>query len=282
MTNMKRTKSFDNKQPLLYLIATPIGNLKEITNRALEIFQDVDLIAAEDTRNTRNLLGKFNISKPLYSLHEHNENEASEHLISLLQEGKKVAYVSDAGYPGISDPGYLLVKHCIEKDIAVSTVCGSSACLNALVSSGLSTSHFYFYGFLPAKEGEAKQELEKLKSIKDTLIFYESPHRIDKTLKIMFEVLGPRQATIGRELTKLNEEFIRGTLDELSKIDPNSLIGEMVIVVSGNEKEEVVTDEQIIERVEKLQEMGVTTKTSIEIASEELKINKNYVKKLIH
>lgn len=279
---MRRTKSFDGKQPLLYLIATPIGNLKEISERAIEAFNDADLVACEDTRNTFSLLAKYGIKKDLYSLHEHNENEGSSHIISLLKEGKKVAYVSDAGYPGISDPGYLLVKNAIKEDIAVSTICGSSAFLNALVASGLETSHFYFHGFLPAKENEAKKELEPLAKKVETLIFYEAPHRIDKTLSTLLDVLGDRQATIGRELTKLNEEFIRGTLSELSKIDPSTLKGEMVIIVEGNKIEETISDKQILDRVGYVISLGVSKKTAAEIVSTELNINKNYVKKLIN
>ena len=157
---MKRNKSFDNKQPLLYLIATPIGNLKELSPRAIEILNDVDLVAAEDTRNSKQLLSNYVIYKDMFSLREHNENEASKHIIELLKNGKKVAYMSDAGYPGISDPGYLLVKNAIENDISVSTVNGACAFINALVASGLPTDHFYFYGFLNPKENEAKNELE--------------------------------------------------------------------------------------------------------------------------
>ena len=141
---MNRNKSFDNNQPLIYLVATPIGNLNEITKRALDILQDMDVIAAEDTRNTFSLLSQYGIKKELFSLREHNENEASEHLIKLVKSGKKVAYVSDAGYPGISDPGYLLVKKAREEGVSVSTVSGSCAFINALVASGLPTNHFYF------------------------------------------------------------------------------------------------------------------------------------------
>ena len=159
---MKRTKSFQDNKPLLYLIATPIGNLSEITERALTILKEMDVVAAEDTRNTYSLLNQYGIKKELFSLREHNENEASSHLIELMKKGKKVAYVSDAGYPGISDPGYLLVKNALANDINVSTISGSSAFINALVASGLPTDHFYFYGFLPKKENEAIRVLEKL------------------------------------------------------------------------------------------------------------------------
>ena len=161
---MKRNKSFDGKRPTLYLIATPIGNLKEMSTRALEVISEMDIIAAEDTRNAFSLLSNFNIKKELFSLREHNEVEASKHLYDKICEGKKVAYMSDAGYPGISDPGYLLVKEMIEKDVNISTISGPSAFINALVASGLETKHFYFHGFLPAKENEAKEEILSLKT----------------------------------------------------------------------------------------------------------------------
>lgn len=279
---MKRNKSFDNKGPLLYLVATPIGNLSEMSKRALDVLSDMDIIAAEDTRNTKLLLKNYGIEKEYFSLREHNENEASQYIIKVLKEGKKVAYVSDAGYPGISDPGYLLVCNAIKEDIRVSTVCGSSAFLNALVASGLPTSHFYFYGFLPAKESEAKTELDEIKKHKETIIFYESPHRIIKTISLLNSVLGNRQAVIGRELTKLNEEFIRGTLDELKEIDETTLKGEMVIIVDGCKDENVLDDKQIIDRVGYFVKKGLSTKDAIEITSEETKINKNYIYKIVH
>ena len=277
---MKRTKSFNNEQPLLYLVATPIGNLKEISARALEVLSSADLIAAEDTRNTYSLLEKYSIKKPLFSLREHNETEASNQIISLLLEGKKVAYVSDAGYPGISDPGQILVKHAIEQGIAVSTVSGPSAFLNALVSSGLASDHFYFYGFISPKDGEANKELSEIKNRKETTIFYESPHRIKRTLNLLYNSLGDRKAVIARELTKLNEEYIRGSLKELAEIDETTLIGEMVIIVEG-QKQELSVDEKTLEnRVNELVNKGVQLKTAIEITSEEYQIKKNDLKKM--
>ena len=209
---MTRNKSFDGNRPILYLIATPIGNLKEMSPRALEIISEMDIIAAEDTRNAFSLLANYGIKKELFSLREHNEVEASKTLLEKIRAGKKVAYMSDAGYPGISDPGYLLVKEMIKEDVNISTISGASAFINALVASGMKTDHFYFYGFLPAKENEAKEEILSLKDCKDTIIFYEAPHRIDKTLNLLRECLGNRDVCLARELTKLNEEYIRGTL----------------------------------------------------------------------
>ena len=278
---MKRNKSFDQSSPLLYLVATPIGNLGEMSRRALDVLQEMDVVAAEDTRNTHMLLSQYGISKELFSLREHNENEASMHLISLIKKGKKVAYVSGAGYPGISDPGYLLVKNAIKEGIAVSTVSGSSAFINALVASGLPTDHFYFYGFLSKKGSEAKTALEQLIKREETLIFYESPHHIEETIKLMNEVFGNREAVIARELTKLNEEYIRGTLDELVELDFSTLKGEMVVIVSGNNgNDNEITDEAIIKRLEFCLSKGISKKAAIEIVSDELKQPKNKVYKI--
>ncbi len=279
---MKRIKSFDNSHPVLYLIATPIGNLGEFSSRALKTIEEMDLIAAEDTRNSGELLSKFNIKKSFISLREHNEIEASKNLIEQIKNGKKVAYMSDAGYPGISDPGYLLVKLALENDIAVSTISGSSAFLNALVRSGLDTSHFYFHGFLSPKDSEMKSELEALKDKTETMIFYESPHRITRTLQNMYEVLGDRNASLQRELTKLNEENIIGTLKEFIELDESSLKGEMVIVVEGNkENSETMSDEKILELVDIFLKRNISKKDAIEIISVAFNIRKNYLKDLI-
>lgn len=279
---MKRIKSFDNSHPLLYLIATPIGNLGEFSSRALKVIEEMDIIAAEDTRNTGDLLSKFNIKKQLVSLREHNEVEASKNLISQIKDGKKVAYMSDAGYPAISDPGYLLVKLALENDIAVSTISGSSAFLNALVRSGLETAHFYFHGFLSPKDNEMKSELEILKDKKETLIFYESPHRIKRTLQNMFEVFGDRRASLQRELTKLNEENIIGTLGEFLELDESTLKGEMVIVIEGNKNSDnEMSDEKILELANTFLSRGISKKDTIEIISELYKIRKNHLKDLI-
>lgn len=279
---MKRIKSFDNSHPVLYLIATPIGNLGEFSPRALEVINKMDLIAAEDTRNTGDLLHKFNIKKPLFSLREHNEVEASLNLINQIKDGKKIAYMSDAGYPGISDPGYLLTKLALENDIAVSTISGSSAFINALVRSGLDTSHFYFHGFLSAKENEAKEELEALKDKKETLIFYESPHRIKKTLKLLLEVLGDRKVSLQRELTKINEENIFGALSELVELEESTLKGEMVIVIEGNKADTPSTsDDEIIKLVTFLVDKGLSKKDAIDFISDITKVRKNHIKDII-
>ena len=278
---MTRSKTFNNNAPVLYLIATPIGNLKEMSPRALEIINEMDIIAAEDTRNSFSLLANYGIRKEMFSLREHNEIEASKHLLEKIKEGKKVAYMSDAGYPCISDPGYLLVKEMIKNGINVSTISGSSAFINALVASGLETKHFYFYGFLPAKESEAREEVALLKDRKETIILYESPHRISKTLNLLKEGLGNRQVCLARELTKINEEYIRGSLEELASIDESTIKGEIVLIVEGNKEEITIDDAKLIARVDYFVKLGLSQKDAINVVSEEFNINKNYVKKLV-
>ena len=278
---MTRSKTFNNNAPVLYLIATPIGNLKEMSPRALETIEQMDIIAAEDTRNAFSLLANYGIKKELFSLREHNEIEASKKLLEKINSGKKVAYMSDAGYPCISDPGYLLVQEMIKNGVNVSAISGSSAFINALVASGLETKHFYFYGFLPAKESEAKAELEQLKDIKETIIFYEAPHRIMKTLNLLKEGLGNRYVCLARELTKINEEYIRGNLDELIELDETTIKGEIVLIVEGNKAEKAINDDEIVARVNYFVGLGLSQKDAINVVADEYKINTNYVKKLM-
>ena len=278
---MTRSKPFNNTKPVLYLIATPIGNLKEMSPRALEVIAEMDIIAAEDTRNSFSLLNNFGIKKEMFSLREHNEIEASKHLLEKIKEGKKVAYMSDAGYPGISDPGYLLVQEMIKNNVAVSTISGSSAFINALVASGLDTKHFFFYGFLPAKDGEAKEEISSLKNRKETIVLYEAPHRIMKTLSLLKDGLGDRYVCLARELTKINEEYIRGNLSELLELDESSIKGEIVLIVEGNKEEITIDDKEIISRIEYFVKFGLSQKDAINVVADEYKINKNYVKKLV-
>ena len=273
-----RELNFEGPSPLLYLIATPIGNLSEFPPRAIEVLSDCDFIAAEDTRNSGQLMAHFNISKPFISCHEHNENEASMKIISLLKEGKKVCYMSDAGYPTVSDPGQKLVEHCLEAGIKVSVVSGPSAAINALSISGLDTSHFYFEGFLPAKESEKSAELKDLASRRETIIFYESPHRIAKTLSSMYEILGDRKATICRELTKSHEEVIRGSLKEFVSLDEATLRGEMVLVVEGcKEAKSEIGEKEILDALQKKLSQGMRAKEAVKAVSEELGVQKNKV-----
>ncbi|MCR5332729.1 MAG: 16S rRNA (cytidine(1402)-2'-O)-methyltransferase [Bacilli bacterium] len=278
---MERSLNFDNKKPLLYLVATPIGNLEEMSPRALSVLKEVDLIACEDTRMTAKLLSFFNISKPLVSLREHNEVSEAKNVVEKILKGSKVAYVSDAGYPCISDPGAKLVQIALENDINVSTISGPSAFINALVASGLNSDHFYFHGFLSAKQSERKAELEELSNLKTTIIFYESPHRIKKTLEDMLCVLGNRKMTLARELTKKHEEYIRSDIKSISELDENTLIGEMVLVVEGKKNDDVKIDEsQIKNEVDELVKKGLSSKDAIKLISEKYKLNKNLVYKI--
>lgn len=278
---MKRGFSFIGQSPLLYLIPTPIGNLSEMSPRALEILSGTDFIAAEDTRNSGQLMKHYSIDKPFISCHEHNEEEASTHIVKLLLEGKKVCYMSDAGYPGISDPGERLVKKCLENQINVSVVSGPSAGLDALVCSGLDCSHYYFEGFLPVKEGLLKKELTALSVREETIILYESPHRIKKTLVALAKAFPERQLVIARELTKAHEEFVRGTTVELSSIDETTLKGEMVLILEGN-KHPVVTElsEQEIVALLKKELKDLSSKKAIEKVSQENGLSKNDVYKI--
>ena len=260
---MKRELNFEGPSPLLYLIATPIGNLQELSPRAKDVLMSMDYLSAEDTRNSGRLMAHFGIDKPWVSCHEHNEERAAEQIIALLQQGKKVAYMSDAGYPGLSDPGQRLVARCLDNGIKVSVVSGPSAAINALVCSGLESDHFYFEGFLPPKEGERNAELLELAKRKETLIFYEAPHRIVKTLIAMAATLGDRKAVIARELTKAHEEFLRGTLSELALESEESLRGEMVIIVEGNKEKHVVTDNDLAAGLRTELDWGRSSKEAI-------------------
>jgi len=217
----------------LYLVPTPIGNLEDITQRALRVLGEVDLIACEDTRHTRKLLNHYGIKTKTISYHEHNEQERSVEFCELLQTGKNLALVSDAGTPLINDPGFRLVRLAVESDVAVVSLPGPSALVTALVGSGLATDEFFFGGFLPARSAARRRRLEELRAIPATLIFYEAPHRIAATLKDAREVLGERDAVVARELTKLHEEFARGRLSELAQkfTSSESARGEMVLII---------------------------------------------------
>lgn len=217
----------------LYLVATPIGNLEDITIRALNVLKSVDLIAAEDTRHTLGLLNHFEISKPLISYYKQNEKAKSEVLIPKLLEGKNIAVVSDAGTPGISDPGEEIVKQAIENNIRIVPIPGACAFVNAIIASGMSTKEFEFIGFLSANKKERKDKLEEIKYDTRTLIFYEAPHKLQATLESMLEVLGDRKVVLAREITKIHEEYIRGSLSTvLAQIV--DIKGEFVIILEGN------------------------------------------------
>jgi 16S rRNA (cytidine1402-2'-O)-methyltransferase len=236
----------------LFLTATPIGNLEDITLRALRILKEADIIAAEDTRRTRKLLTHFDIHTQLTSYYEQNKNLKTEYLISLLQDGKNIALVSDAGTPGISDPGSELVKKAIEIGIAVVPVPGAVAFITALVASGLPTERFVFYGFLPRKDKDLRADIEKLRLEGKTTIFYEAPHRVLKTLQSFAEILPERQLTVARELTKIYEEFVRGTTREVyGHFSENPPRGEFCLVLGGNTQEITIIDvEDIMDQAE--------------------------------
>jgi 16S rRNA (cytidine1402-2'-O)-methyltransferase len=217
----------------LYLVATPIGNLEDITLRGLRVLKEVGMIACEDTRRTRTLLDHFGIRAPMVSYHEHNEASRAEELLARLQGGTSVALVSDAGTPLVSDPGYRLVARAAAEGIRVEPVPGASAVLAALTASGLPTDSFHFAGFLPSKQMQRRKALEALKTIDAPLVFYEAPHRILAALEDMEAVLGPRPAVVARELTKIHEEFLRGSLGQLAEIlgSRSSIKGEVTVVV---------------------------------------------------
>ena len=274
---IKRELNYEGPSPLLYLLATPIGNMSEISPRTKAIIEESEYIACEDTRNSGLLLSRLGFSKKLISCHEHNEEAASSQIVSLLKQGKKVAYMSDAGYPAISDPGSRLVANCLNNGIKVSTVSGPNAALNALAGSGLDSTHFYFHGFLSSKPSERDQELQEIQSRKETVIFYESPHRIGKTLAALYEALGERPAVIARELTKAHEEFLRGNLKEFLALDVSTLKGEMVIVVEGKKEEKAIDEKAIINQLKAYLDSGIRSKEAIKKTAETLSINKNQV-----
>ena len=218
---------------VLYLVATPIGNLEDITYRAVRTLREVDLIACEDTRHTRNLLDRYEIARPLISYHEHNEQSRAEELVAKLLAGTNVALVSDAGMPLVSDPGYRVAAAAINAGISVVPIPGPSAVITALAAAGLPTDAFYFGGFLPAKSGQRSRTLESLRDQSATLVFYEAPHRILETLSDVEKILGPRPVVVARELTKLHEEFLRGTASELRAALESrpSIKGEMTLLI---------------------------------------------------
>lgn len=263
-----------NKKATLFLVATPIGNLNEVSNRTLDVLRNVNVIAAEDTRNSLKLLSHFDIHTKMVTYHNFNEEESSLGLLKLLQEGNDIALISDAGYPLISDPGYILVNKVIEQGYNIVTVSGPNAALNALVASGLPTQHYLYYGFLNAKQSQAKKELESLKQFPYTLIFYEAPHRIEKTLKLCLQVLGDRKACLARELTKLHETYHRGNLSDLVKL--SELKGEMVLIIDGYQEIQEETDmNTLINEVDKLVKDGYKTKQAISEIAGKYNCSKN-------
>lgn len=279
---MERVQSFSNDNNTLYIVATPIGNLSEMSPRAIEILNLVDVIAVEDTRVTGKLLKHFEIDKKMIVHHMHNESKSSEGILDLLESGQNVALVSDAGYPLISDPGSTVVSKAIHRGFNVVPVSGSSAVLNALVASGLSTQAFSFVGFLPLKKSELQRKLESLETRDDTLIFYEAPHRIDSTLKAIYEVFGDRPTVIAREITKRYEEFLRGNLSDLIK-EPLSIKGEIVIVMDGKkELEEEFLNIDLINMVNAQISKGKSRSEAIKEVAKLTKVKRNEIYKMFH
>ncbi len=275
---------------ILYICGTPIGNLEDITLRALKILKKVKLIAAEDTRHTKKLLNHFQINTKVSSYYEYNKFKKAPHLVEILKNGQDIALVSDAGMPGISDPGYVLVNLALKNNIKIIPVPGVSALITALVVSGLPTDKFVFEGFLPRKIKERKRYFKSIENEGRTIIFYETPHRLKRALKDMLEIWGERKIVIARELTKMYEEVIRGKLSQvLTEISTKEVKGEITLIVQGgikkkgNDTIDFLIKECIIEKyLNKLKNQGYSNKDIIKIAQEKLNIPKNLIyKKLL-
>lgn len=266
---------------VLYIVATPIGNLEDVTLRALRLLKEVDLIAAEDTRHTRKLLDHYGIATPLTSCHEHNEKTKARDLVARLERGENVALVSDAGTPTLSDPGYRLVRQAVEAGVNVVPVPGPSALTAALGASGLPTDRFVFEGFLPAKKRERRERLNRLREETRTLVFYEAPHRIKESLADLLEILGDRELVLGREITKVYEEFIRGRLSEvIVRVGHKEPRGEMTLVVTGVEQESAPGEDRIKTEIQRLQRKGLRVKEIAEILGEKFSCSKREVYRL--
>ena len=271
----------------LYLVPTPIGNLKDITLRALEILESVDEIAAEDTRQSLKLLSHFEIKKSLFSYHKHNEQGKSSNIIEKLKKGINIAIITDAGTPGISDPGSIIVEKCIEEGIPFEVLPGATAITTALVYSGLDTTKFIFRGFLPRENKDRILVIEEVKNARDTLIFYEAPHRLLNTLSFLLDNLGDRSIAACRELTKLHEEIFRGSITEsINYFTENRPRGEFVLVISGKSDEEIKTEKEsqwidlsIEEHLEKVISEGINKKEAIKLVAKERGLAKKDVYK---
>lgn len=270
----------------LYICPTPIGNLEDITYRTLRILNEVDLIAAEDTRHSLQLLNHFDISKPLTSYHEHNKDSKGGYLITKLLEGENIALISDAGMPGISDPGQDIIAEAIENNIEIEVLPGATAFVTALVGSGMDTHKFVFEGFLDRDKKLRRKRLEEIKNEKRTIIFYESPHRLKETLKDMLKYLGNRKIAVNRELTKKYQEIIREDIETVIEIFNNREVkGEFVLIVEGfsGEVEEIGKYDELNEReyVIQLMEEGINKKDAIKIVCKDRKLRKDIVYKQV-
>ena len=275
---MNRQKSFENGRPTLYLVPTPIGNLNEMNPRAIDILKQVDVIACEDTRTSGQLLKHFDIHNRLIAYHNFNEESSANGIMDLLEEGKDIALISDAGYPLINDPGQKIVSIATEAGFNVVPISGPSAFLNALVASGLVAQPFIFIGFLPQSHSDRVKKLKEYQNYPMTMIFYEAPHRIEKCLKDCLEVFGDRKMTLARELTKMHEEFLRGSITEILDII-GELRGEMVIVMDGNHEEpsEAIDMSDVIRMVNESIEAGMSTRDAIKDIASKTGIKKNKI-----
>lgn len=278
---MHRQKSFENASATLYLVPTPIGNLQEMTPRAIDILKSVDVIACEDTRNSGMLLKHFGIKNRLIAYENFNEENSCKGIVKLLEEGNNVALISDAGYPLINDPGQKVVTLASEQGFNVVPISGCNAMLNGLVASGLVVQPFIFIGFLPATSSACVKKLEEYKNYPMTLVFYEAPHRIMKLMENCLEVLGNRKCCIARELTKLHEEFIRGSISEVIEV-LDDIKGEMVVVIEGNSEKDIISDETIMAKATQLLNDGYSKKDTIKEIVEMYGLKKNYVYDLIN
>ena len=280
---MNRQKSFENEKPTLYLVPTPIGNLNEMTPRAIDVLNSVDVIACEDTRNSGQLLKHFGISKRLIAYQNFNEASSTKGIINLLSQGNNIALISDAGYPLINDPGQRVVSEVTALGYNVVPISGCSAFLNALVASGLIAQPFIFIGFLPPSTHDCVKKLRLYQSYPMTLIMYEAPHRIEKMLQSCLDVLGDRHICIARELTKVHEEFIHGTISEILPI-ASELKGEMVVVIEGNQDdyEKDIDMGQILNMVNTSIESGMSTSAAIKEVAKQTGISKNQIYDLVH
>lgn len=280
---MIRQKSFGNEKPTLFLVPTPIGNLSEMSPRALEVLNSVDVIACEDTRTSGQMLKHFNISKRLIAYQNFNEESSSRGIINLLSQGNNVALISDAGYPLISDPGQRIVNEASAAGFNVVPLSGPSAVLNAVVASGLIAQPFLFIGFLPSANGDRVKKLQEYRNYPMTMVFYEAPHRITKMLKSCLEVLGDRRICLCREMTKIHEEFIRGTISEVLEIS-DELKGEMVVVIEGNRDDysKDIDMSIILNMVNESIEAGMSTSSAIREVSRQTGISKNRIYDLVH
>ena len=265
----------------LYIVPTPIGNLEDMTFRAVRVLKEVDLIAAEDTRHTQVLLNHYDIRTAVTSYHEHNERGKARELVEQLRQGRSIALLSDAGTPMISDPGYRLVVEAIRAGVQVIPLPGPSAVTAALSAAGLPTDRFDFEGFLPAKKSERRTALEALKKDTKTLIFYEAPHRLKETLADMAEIFGDREVAIGREISKVHEEFLRGALREiLATVEQQTVRGEITLVVQGATSGAPVSEEGVISEIRQLAENGMRVKEISELVGAHHGISKREVYRL--